>query len=97
MRLLFHPEAETELSATFDYYESRQEGAGCRFAEAFADALASVLEQPQLYAIIEGTFRLCRLRRFPYGIVYEVCGNAIVVVAVMHLHRQPGYWRSRME
>jgi hypothetical protein len=38
----------------------------------------------------------CRVNRFPYGLVYEVSGEEIVIVAVMHLHRRPGYWRDRV-
>ncbi|MGH6691560.1 MAG: type II toxin-antitoxin system RelE/ParE family toxin, partial [Gammaproteobacteria bacterium] len=42
-----------------------------------------------------------RLRRllipkFPYGLLYRVELERIYVIAVMHLHRRPGYWRSRL-
>jgi hypothetical protein len=42
-----------------------------------------------------------RLRRvlapkFPYGLLYRVEPERIYVIAVMHLHRRPGYWRSRL-
>jgi hypothetical protein len=36
------------------------------------------------------------LRRFPFGIVYGVMGNQIVVVAIMYTRRKPGYWKNRM-
>lgn len=29
--------------------------------------------------------------RFPYGIVCQIVNNTLVIVAVMHLHRRPGY------
>jgi len=35
------------------------------------------------------------LRRFPYQIVYRLKPDGIVVVAVAHLKRRPGYWKSR--
>jgi toxin ParE2 len=34
-----------------------------------------------------------RLRRFPYGLVYRLAESEIVVLAVMHLHRKPDYWK----
>jgi hypothetical protein len=42
-----------------------------------------------------------RLRRvlvpkFPYGLLYRVEAARIYIIAVMHLHRRPGYWRSRL-
>ena len=36
------------------------------------------------------------ITRFPYGIVYQIRANEILVVAVMHLKRQPDYWIDRI-
>jgi hypothetical protein len=33
---------------------------------------------------------------YPYGIVYQIRVDMIVVVAIMHLHREPTYWKSRI-
>ena len=35
------------------------------------------------------------VRRFPFGILYRVDPDEIVILAVMHLARQPDYWRDR--
>jgi hypothetical protein len=38
------------------------------------------------------------LKQFPYGLVYhQPESDWIEVVAVMHLHREPDYWRRRTE
>ena len=50
---------------------------------------------PESAPRIGGEFRRRRVRKFPYGIVYTTRGNIIAVVAVMHLHREPGYWKSQ--
>jgi hypothetical protein len=34
--------------------------------------------------------------KFPYGLLYRIEPARIYIVAVMHLHRRPGYWRSRL-
>ena len=44
---------------------------------------------------LRGGFRRRLLRRFPYGILYKEEESQIVIVAVMHLQRRPGYWRNR--
>ena len=41
--------------------------------------------------------RRCRLSRFPYGLIYAVEGANMLVLAVAHLHRDPGYWRDRVK
>jgi hypothetical protein len=43
-----------------------------------------------------GRSRRYRLRRFPYGLVYVETGSDIIILAVMHLHRRPGYWNERL-
>jgi plasmid stabilization system protein ParE len=96
MTYWFHPEAEEELHQAFDYYESRQAGLGQRFADEFRNALKQVIEHPLMWAVLEAPYRLRRLKRFPYGLLYDVRGEVIVIVAVMHLHRRPGYWRTRL-
>ena len=39
--------------------------------------------------------RRCRLRRFPYSVVYTQDGNDLLVLAIAHQHRKPDYWRNR--
>jgi hypothetical protein len=36
-----------------------------------------------------------RLTRFPYLVVYREDATRILVVAVAHEKRKPGYWRKR--
>jgi len=43
-----------------------------------------------------GKWRRILLRRFPFGVVYGVMDDQIVVVAIMHTRRKPGYWKNRM-
>jgi hypothetical protein len=41
--------------------------------------------------------RRCRFNRFPYGLVYQVIDDEILILAVMHLHRYPTYWDHRQK
>jgi hypothetical protein len=36
------------------------------------------------------------VHRFPYAVLYRPDPDEIVVVAVMHQRRRPGYWLGRM-
>lgn len=40
--------------------------------------------------------RQVRLRQFPYRLVYMVVSDEIVIVAVAHERRRPGYWQDRL-
>lgn len=93
----FHPDAQIELNEAYQYYEGRRGGLGLRFIEAVEDAIADIVEWPLAWTLLETPFRIRRLRRFPYGILYNPLEAEIVIVAIMHLHREPGYWRHRAE
>ena len=91
----FHPAARVELLQSARYYQAQSPGLGRRFAAAVRDAVHRIQEFPLLYPALEADVRRCRVLRFPYGVVYRAKPERIEVLAVMHLHRQPGYWKSR--
>jgi hypothetical protein len=35
------------------------------------------------------------VNRYPYGVLYESASTRLLVLAVMHLRREPGYWVAR--
>ena len=41
------------------------------------------------------TTRRCLTNRFPFGIIYTIIEQDIIIVAVMHLNKQPDYWKKR--
>ena len=97
MKYLFHPEAEAEFFAAIDYYESREHGLGYDFAIEVHSTIDTILSFPQAWPIIEADIRRCQTRRFPYGILYAIYEDVILILAVMHLHREPGYWEERLK
>jgi hypothetical protein len=36
------------------------------------------------------------MARFPYGLIYSIDGDTVVIVAVAHLHRRPRFWIDRI-
>ena len=97
MKYVFHPEALTEYSEAVQYY-ARQ---GVEVAQSFIDAVENAVyrlkESPYRYQVIEGDIRRCLTRKFPYGILYAIEPDFILILAVMHCSQEPGYWKSRLE
>jgi toxin ParE1/3/4 len=91
----FHPAARVELIQSAQYYQAQSPGLGRRFAAAVRDAVHRIQEFPLLSPVLEDDIRRCRVLRFPYGVVYRAKPERIEVLAVMHLRRQPGYWKPR--
>ena len=95
MKCAFHPEAETEFLAAIDYYEEREKGLGYDLAIEVHSAIESIVGFPNAWPVLEGEIRRCQTRRFPFGILYSQSNDVIFILAVMHLHRDPEYWKNR--
>ncbi|WP_292656489.1 type II toxin-antitoxin system RelE/ParE family toxin [Nitratifractor sp.] len=95
MNFKFHPEVEAELNAAIDYYEERQENLGLEFAQEVYAAIHRIIGFPEAWQRMTETTRRCLTNRFPFSIVYTLKDGTIVIVAVMHLNREPGYWKKR--
>ena len=95
MKCWFHPEARIEFLESIVYYELQQAGLSRRFLEAVSEGVRRVQAHPKMYRLICQEWRQCRIPRFPFGIIYRVKNRRIEIIAVMHLHRRPGYWQNR--
>ncbi len=97
MRITFLLPAESELDDAWAWYENQLPGLGRRFLDEVRQGRAQILAFPNAWHPLEGGIRRYRLKRFPYGLIYSVESNEIVVIAVAHLHREPDYWRDRLK
>jgi plasmid stabilization system protein ParE len=96
MKYRFHPFASQEADDALAYYQTLDRRLGAEFVEEFESAIARILAFPEAWQQLSRTVRRCRLNRFPYGIVYKLLDSEVLIVAVMHLHRDPNYWASRL-
>jgi len=87
--------AEQEMFDAAAYYESRVPGLGGAFLDKIDSAVADIAENPQRWPVIHPNIRRRLIHRFPYGLLYRVDPDEIVVLAIAHLHRRPTYWIGR--
>ena len=92
----FHPGAEAEMMSAAVFYETQQKDLGKRFLASVQDALNRIQVNPLLYKEIEDSVRRCLTTTFPFGVIFRIMPDQYVIIAVMHLHRAPGYWKSRV-
>lgn len=95
MSFLFHPEAEAEFLAAVDWYEERSAGLGADFAAEIYATIQRAVAMPLAWPQIDGDIRRVLANRFPYGVLYAADKQSIYILAIMHMRRQPDYWRSR--
>ncbi len=69
---------------------------GIGFADEIDTAIAAIELNPEEWPSYDHGTRHYLLRRYPFGVVYRIEAARILVVAVAHGHRRPGYWASRL-
>jgi hypothetical protein len=94
--LRFHPQAEKEYLTALNWYRERSPVAAVNFDSAFDQAIGRIREAPQRWPTYVADFRKYTLRQFPFSIVYQEFPSQLIVFAVAHGHRRPGYWRDRV-
>lgn len=93
LRLL--TEAEEELQAAADFYEREQAGLGRAFLQEIRRAFEFVRAHPQASRVERGDIRVRSVARFPYRLYYRARKDEVLIVAIGHRRRKPGYWQSR--
>jgi toxin ParE1/3/4 len=95
VRYVFHPEALTEYAEAVQYYAEQRVEVAQAFIGAIEDAVYRIRESPTRYLVIDEDVRRCMTSRFPYGILYTIEPDYILILTVMHCSREPGYWKNR--
>ncbi len=91
----YRPGARRDFDESFDWYSERSTRAAIRFANAVDAALTVVAADPERFTAVDELHRECPVRRFPFRIVYRVVEHRVLVVAIAHAKRRPGYWKDR--
>jgi plasmid stabilization system protein ParE len=94
-------DAEAEIVAAGDwYYSSGHAGVAIRFREAIERAFDAVGEAPASFVVVDDwqgvVLRRAMVRGFPYQVVFGELSGQLWIIAVAHLRREPGYWRTRV-
>ncbi|MBI4840032.1 MAG: type II toxin-antitoxin system RelE/ParE family toxin [candidate division NC10 bacterium] len=92
----FLPAAREEFLAAAHHYGTAASGLGHDFIAAVEQAVARIAAFPEHGSPHLMSTRRVVLRRFPFSVVSLLEPEAVLVVAVAHHSRRPGYWRDRV-
>jgi len=70
-------------------YDLEKQGLGDRFDKAVVTALEHLITVAAKYQVRENGFRYAPVTKFPYRIVFELDGDAVVVYNIHHTSRRP--------
>ena len=94
MRVRLTAGARNDLRAAIDYYNEQRPGLGVEFHDAVGDALNRITRLPNAWPRLGPNTRRCKTAHFPYGVIYQLREREILIVAIAHAHRRPGYWEE---
>ena len=89
-------EALDEAEAAARWYAERSAVAALGFSDEIDAAISAIEQFPEAWPLFEHSTRRYLLRRYPFSVIYRIDPQRILVVAVAHAHRRPGYWTSRL-
>lgn len=95
-RLRLVSAAEEELAEAALFYESRGKNVAALFLCRIEEAFRSIQENPRAAPVLYESARRKIVTQFPYALIYQEGSDEIVVISVMHMHRNPGYWKNRL-
>jgi len=95
--IIFLLEAEEELNSSAQYYNQQSSGLGFDFLEEIEKSLQIIEKGPERWPIYEENIHKYNTRRFPFSLyyVFEKDLDRILILAVAHQKRKPGYWKTR--
>ena len=92
-RLDSAPRVDLDVAATYQWYEAEQAGLGSEFLEELDASYDRIVDGPFKYRDLESGIRRALLRRFPYAVYFAVEADVVVVLAVLHVSRDPAEWQ----
>ena len=94
-RFIVRPLAEADLEDAARWYEDERAGLAERFLSDVNRTFARIRERPLQFPAVSGDVRRALLHTFPYAVYFRVLDEIVIVLAVLHLRRNPKVWRGR--
>ena len=88
--------AQAELDDGIIYFEEQVSGLGIEFLDEILETFKRIKLNPDAWTPFSKRARRCLVHRFPYGIIYQIRENEILIIAIAHQHRKPDYLWNRI-
>ncbi len=93
----YHPEARAEADEAAAYYYGDDRRISSRFLDILQKVVLEIQLAPRRWPFEHGTVAQRRqVKGFPYMIFYLDELDKIIILAVAHTSRRPGYWKKRI-
>jgi hypothetical protein len=93
----YHPLFDGDVREAADWYDRRLWGLGDDFVAIVRQTVADVIFDPERFARSSTGCRYVRLRRFSYVLLFDVVGDELLILGVLHTARSVNKWRERLQ
>lgn len=90
----FTSAALSELTEATLHYEHKENGLGTAFLDEIEATIERIRRFPRAWHTVSPRSRRCRTHRFPFGLLYQIRPDEILITAVMDLRRDPKRWKE---
>lgn len=97
MKYSFHPEARNEFFEAINYFEDCRNGLGLEFSKEVFSTIQRIIHFPFAWSDFSENTKRCLTKRFPYGVIYQIIEDEVIIIAIMQLNREPDYWKKRIK
>jgi len=87
--LSLRPQSYSDLEESFQWYSNQQSNLGIEFLEQIEFCFERIKSNPYSFQLIKNKFRRAVVRKFPFGIFYQIENKEIIIFSVFHLSRDP--------
>ena len=93
----FAEAAKLELIQEVEFYENIEAGLGARFLASIREVVSRAILYPLTGSPYRKNTRRLLVKDFTFAVIYRSHTDGVVIFAVAHLSKRPGYWRSRID
>lgn len=91
-----HPLAAAEYENALLWYAARSVQVALGFEKAIEQSIRYISLHPEAPPLCDQRHRYCKIRKYPYGIIYKLTDRGTRIVAVAHHRQLPGFWLERV-
>jgi len=95
-RFIVRPLAEADIEDAARWYDDERAGLVDRFLVDVNRTFVRIRERPLQFPAVSGEVRRALLHTFPYAVYFRASDETVIVLAVLHLGRNPQVWRARV-
>jgi plasmid stabilization system protein ParE len=96
VKVVLHPQTDAEFLLAQQRYTDASPPLGRRFYDEITSVFRRIIEHPLRYKQFDPPARRLFATGFPYAVIYVAKPDAIWIIGVMHVRREPGYWKERL-